>query len=707
MTKGGQLDGGQMRLTLGKEEMKMVGRKMLFALAVFLAIAAFPGFSGLAQIEARDLGYQAKPLNPGVTAPACVAGGALTWNDAALVMKVEIRDVDYPAQDRSNVKITHIQVSNLGTAEVGAVQDIVFLDKDNRCIDTPWGITAWGQTRDIPDWEIPDEGSQILQVVVFLDTTANLASVYQGKTLQLQLRLTYKEQPSGFAAPQTFTSPGIEDKAPELIWNGGFEAAVDNNYSGGILTLGGTHKVQEFTLCDNDAQLSRPVLREVWVVNLGDADEYDLAEIHLYVKGNPTPIATIQIPATPFTPGTPVQITPTDFGYTFTDDTCTTFQIGVKVSPYAFPGHTVQFETTVIAEEPNGTGIHSSVAPKISDGTPEAIVTGPAVPAGMDAITIHNPNLPAQAEGFVTIHWKSHDPAVGLGGLQGTLIWNPEVIDPIDDPHNPADDETPFVVLPPYNDDYIISSATINHLVGRATFTLSYNFGVTSVPVIDGDIFKFKVKGVGAVGDQTQLELSLVEALDDASPPNNITANVFVCPGPITLVVLGDVDGSGRITIHDALLVAQHLVGLLTLTAEQLLIADATQDGTVDSADVAEIARKAITAEGAGATGKAIGARAGEPSGLEVRSVALTSRSGGLAFTVEGQGIVGAKVEVYSLGGKRLFDSGFAAGNALEWNMRSGQGSLLANGVYLYVVTVKGYNGELARSEVRKLIILR
>jgi hypothetical protein len=31
----------------------------------------------------------------------------------------------------------------------------------------------------------------------------------------------------------------------------------------------------------------------------------------------------------------------------------------------------------------------------------------------------------------------------------------------------------------------------------------------------------------------------------------------------------------------------------------------------------------------------------------------------------------------------------------------------LANGVYLYVVTVKGANGQVINSEVRKLVILR
>jgi hypothetical protein len=31
----------------------------------------------------------------------------------------------------------------------------------------------------------------------------------------------------------------------------------------------------------------------------------------------------------------------------------------------------------------------------------------------------------------------------------------------------------------------------------------------------------------------------------------------------------------------------------------------------------------------------------------------------------------------------------------------------MANGVYLYVVTVKGWDGSIIRSEVRKLVILR
>ncbi|HID11346.1 MAG TPA: hypothetical protein EYP17_08615, partial [Candidatus Latescibacteria bacterium] len=402
------------RLTLRKEGIEMVGRKAPLILAMVLAFAGFLSFTALAQIEVVDLGYQAKPLNPGATPPACAAGETLEWNDAALVMKVEIKDVDFPAQDRSNVTVTHIQVSNLGTVEVEAIQNIVFLDKDNRCIGPPWAITSWGENHDITDWVIPDDSTQILQVVVFLDTSGNLGNLYQGKTLRLQLRLTYEEQPSGFPAPQTFTSPGIEDKAPETIWNGGFESAADNNYNGGVLALGGTHIVQEFTLCDDDAQLSRPVLREVWVTNLGDADQYDLAEIHLYVKGTPTPIATIQIPATSFAPGIPVKITPDDFGYTFTDDTCATFQIGVKVSPYAFPGHTIQFHTTAYAEEPRGTAIDTSVAPEVTDGTAEVIATAPL---GKNIITISTvPNLPAGAEGFVIFHWKSYDPAVGLGG---------------------------------------------------------------------------------------------------------------------------------------------------------------------------------------------------------------------------------------------------------------------------------------------------
>jgi hypothetical protein len=41
------------------------------------------------------------------------------------------------------------------------------------------------------------------------------------------------------------------------------------------------------------------------------------------------------------------------------------------------------------------------------------------------------------------------------------------------------------------------------------------------------------------------------------------------------------------------------------------------------------------------------------------------------------------------------------------WTGLSSSGQTLANGICLYVVTVKGYDGKIINSEVRKLVILR
>jgi len=78
-----------------------------------------------------------------------------------------------------------------------------------------------------------------------------------------------------------------------------------------------------------------------------------------------------------------------------------------------------------------------------------------------------------------------------------------------------------------------------------------------------------------------------------------------------------------------------------------------------------------------------------------------------IRFTAEGQGIAGIKVEVFDLSGKQVFASDFIPGNALEWHLETELGQPVANGVYLYIVTVRGYSGDVVRSKVRKLVVLR
>jgi|GEM_PF-3134281 len=97
---------------------------------------------------------------------------------------------------------------------------------------------------------------------------------------------------------------------------------------------------------------------------------------------------------------------------------------------------------------------------------------------------------------------------------------------------------------------------------------------------------------------------------------------------------------------------------------------------------------------------------------LQVASVTaypnpVSVNAGAVHFVVEGQGIESIKVEIYDLKGTPVYDSGLVGGNELAWHLQDMNGDIVANGTYLYVVTTQGYNGELIRSEVQKLVVLR
>lgn len=92
---------------------------------------------------------------------------------------------------------------------------------------------------------------------------------------------------------------------------------------------------------------------------------------------------------------------------------------------------------------------------------------------------------------------------------------------------------------------------------------------------------------------------------------------------------------------------------------------------------------------------------------LSVSQITLVQKpSVGAIFTVEGQGIKSLQTEVFEISGRKVFDSGEVQGNTFTWNLQNNAGQRLANGIYLYVVRVRGFNGEEYVSEVRKLVIL-
>jgi hypothetical protein len=95
----------------------------------------------------------------------------------------------------------------------------------------------------------------------------------------------------------------------------------------------------------------------------------------------------------------------------------------------------------------------------------------------------------------------------------------------------------------------------------------------------------------------------------------------------------------------------------------------------------------------------------GAPVALAVKAITLSQqpvRTSGAYFVVEGVGIAQTTVRVFSMTGKLVF-SQTAQGNVVPFSAAAE----LANGVYLYVVTVQGADGQTVTSKLAKLVVLK
>lgn len=110
----------------------------------------------------------------------------------------------------------------------------------------------------------------------------------------------------------------------------------------------------------------------------------------------------------------------------------------------------------------------------------------------------------------------------------------------------------------------------------------------------------------------------------------------------------------------------------------------------------------------------------GQPASLQQRCSSITcvdwltqikpkalGKSLGFSMGVLPSGAV-ARLEVYTLDGRLIYEatSQGAAPN-LSWSYETQSGQRAANGVYLYVITIAGSDGQSWRSQVKKLLVLR
>ncbi|MCS7198572.1 MAG: hypothetical protein NZ930_07870, partial [Candidatus Bipolaricaulota bacterium] len=84
---------------------------------------------------------------------------------------------------------------------------------------------------------------------------------------------------------------------------------------------------------------------------------------------------------------------------------------------------------------------------------------------------------------------------------------------------------------------------------------------------------------------------------------------------------------------------------------------------------------------------------------LSVTAIQALATPQGVYFRAVGQGIREIAVELFNLSGRAIYRSGWQKNN-LFWSAER-----VAPGVYLYFMTVKGYDGTIIKSELRKLIV--
>jgi len=235
----------------------------------------------------------------------------------------------------------------------------------------------------------------------------------------------------------------------------------------------------------------------------------------------------------------------------------------------------------------------------------------------------------------------------------------------------------------------------------------------------------------------TLLNLAVTNVLDQNGTPISVTAT----PALVRFLSPGDFNGDGQVGIDDAIQVANAIMTALSdgcgmnvfagpslaLTVPQLEAADATfpfatpqtnppifsssdfSCANITSADVAAIARRSLLTGGASALAALQALAQPMPTkALQLENVVLMPgllRGGGYAqLTARGYGIAGLELRCYDLAG-RLVINEFSDGSRLRFQLRDGWGHPLARGVYLYLVTVRGTDGTVIQSGVRKLLV--
>lgn len=601
----------------------------LYGLLIWVFVGAvLPSITGYGQVQMTEVPLVPPTgliLEPGKGLPM-VQTESFSIGDGVVVFQFKIKDVDPLANDSSNVTITFMMIENLGTATDLDIIEVACLDDTGQAIapvDTPVASfnpnVAFEAVCDpnlaVPppppsfgSRVIPDDDEKTFQVAVRVADTSTLRNTSQNHTVRLRVTVEFEESAGSPPLLTTFTN-SITDSIPDFVFNGGINRLEEN--SGGIpasIKTGGEDIVARFRVCDNDANGHDLLLKEVKLVQgpLGTAVISDFSSFKLVDAQTPSiSLGEINYSSSNFNsnfnrggPGIPLLTTAsvTDLG---AGESCKDYAIIAKVAPGAMKGRTIHLKiifTTV--EEPSGFPIDPSAAPSLQ--------TSPSILIGLGVLRIPDMQI-AGSEVPIQI---SAFPLPGLGAQTASIQFDPNVIH-IDD----VVGQNSYQATPLLKDNR------------AGLFRFALNVSQTPSAKTDGTVATLKVSKSGQPGQRSLLLLQ-AESITDANGID-ITSEVIVVSGSVTLLFAGDIDGDSRPTVRDALWLASAIVTYcladppqeipedsgspFALSNEQKSVADVViSDGAprqtnpnlvptcadLDSSDVARIAELALTFEG-------------------------------------------------------------------------------------------------------------
>lgn len=696
---------------------------MLIGALVLIGALAFsiPAFG---QIEAEDHGYSADTIEPGdattmddVPRPAALGSGVT-------VMRFTLTDVDPQADDPSDVTIDKFDIQNLGTAEEDDIAEVMCLDGDGNAVAPlltsvnpgPNANVGFSATCELDDFVIPDGESESFEIAVRTVGTNELEDDDQNNTIRLRVTATYSET-VGSAPTETDFTAEVTDGAPERIYNGGINDISEGSYGVDSLMPGEQGVVSRFTVCDDDANEHNLVIDQLKIKQGDDGTALftDLSSIELYrvEADRRTQVGTLTPDASTNRAGaSDTLLLPTDVF--LADDACTTLEIEAQVSPFAFKGKIIQFTYQLSVAEPVNFQMDESVDPEFVSS--QAVAIGKGLIDIADSTILSERRSGARATAEIPLQVRGI-PLPGFGALQvgpeGALSYDPSVLRVLD-------------VVSADADRYVVDVVEIDNRRGRVRFTVRATQQLLDrladpdadpdeLPTQSGTVALIRVEATGDPGQSTRLTLQF----DDVKDARNriLTDDVSADAGLIEIIAPGDVDRNGNVAVNDALLLAQQLTrDCEDLTDMQKQVADVADPragadqipvcgDTLTSADVAMIARIAVQSRTGASTASAESPEQ-RVQPLNVDRIQTAKVRNALSVSVDGRGIARTELAMYSLSGHRVLQQN-STGATLRTLLQTDAGQPLANGVYLYQVTVRGADGQVERGDVRKLVVLR